>query len=170
MFTGNALLALGVVVLAAVGGLVYALYVRKACKEFMARHGQDIETIRAGIQGLVHGLLRFQRRTRPAVAARGPVHLTDLGKRISETVSASEWAMNEATCLVDGVEQKQEFEVFATCVDHVSKAFDGDPEFRERVLAGACTHATDTESVLKVHQVELRDELLRLIRQDGPVP
>lgn len=166
----NVALPFVIVVLAVAGGTITFFYYDKTYKEFMARYGEDIEIIREGIQSLLHRLPRFQRRTSaPAVDEQGPIYLTDLGKGISETVCASEWAMKEAPLLAEGAHGKQDFEILDICYDHVLRALDDDPKFQERVRAGARAHCTDPENVREVLQVELRDAVLRLIRPGGPV-
>ena len=123
---------------------------RDSFKEFMTEVRDDIKEI-------------LSRLSPPPVAGQSPVQLTDFGKEISEAVSAAEWARNEAAKLVDSAKGKEEFEIFEACMDHVSEAFAEDSEFEKSVKSGAYEIGTDSDSVLKVYQVELRDQILKLI-------
>ena len=101
--------------------------------------------------------------SQPPVAGQSPVQLTDFGRRISETVSATEWARKEAGHLVENVRGKEEFEIYEACIDHVSTKFAEDSEFSRAVKAGAYQIGTDSNDVLQVYHVELRDQILELI-------
>ncbi|MCY4007150.1 MAG: hypothetical protein OXE84_10085 [Rhodobacteraceae bacterium] len=103
---------------------------------------------------------------RAAVEGSSPVQLTEYGQQISVAVRASEWARQQAPCLVDRLRGKEEFEIFESCVNHVSERWEQDLEFARAVRAGAYQIGTDTDTVLKVVHVELRDQVLGLIAQD----
>lgn len=99
----------------------------------------------------------------PPVSRQSPVQLTEFGKTISETVSATEWARKAATHLVETVRDKEEFEIYEACIDHVSESFEHDSEFSRAVKAGAYQIGTDSSDVLQVYHVELRDQILALM-------
>ena len=130
---------------------------RKKFDQFMFKIDNDLDGIRTTVETI---LLRLHT---PAVEGNGPVRLTDFGKEISATVNARKRAEEQATDLVGAATGKEEFEVFDICVNHVSKAFEDDLEFRKIVRSGAYQIGTETLNVLKVCQVELRDRVLELI-------
>ena len=111
------------------GGVIFAIgrwvgavnHDRKSFDAFMKEVRDDIKEI----------LTRLS--PPPPVASLSPVQLTDFGKKISATVNASKWAEEQAPDLVEAASGKEEFEVFDICVDHVSKAFEDDPDFQKVV-------------------------------------
>lgn len=100
----------------------------------------------------------------PAIVETGsPIRLTDFGKTVSADLKAAEWADRHAPKLVDEASDFEEFEVFDRCVEYVGEAFESDSDLRRTVRATAYEHGSDSEQVLKVYQVELRDRVLALI-------
>lgn len=97
----------------------------------------------------------------PATVSASPIQLTDFGREISSTGSADDWAHANAYRLAKEAADKEEFEVFDLCVAYVEKVFAEDQDFQRSVRATAYQHGTETEQVLRVYQVVLRDYLLR---------
>ena len=108
----------------------------------------------------------FNRLPAPtSVQANSPVSLSEFGEKISSRLSVRAWAAREALSLVDEARGKEEFEIFDTCVAHVKARLEADEELDKAVRAGAYELGTEPEQIRKVYEVELPDEVLRLIEQ-----
>ena len=99
----------------------------------------------------------------PPVHASSPVSLTESGEKISSGLSVRGWAADEAPRLVEEARGKQEFEIFELCVSHVTARLKVDEDLLKVVRAGAYEYGTEPEQIRKVYEVELRDEVLKLI-------
>ena len=125
-------------------------------KDFRKEVRNDIKEVRSDVKKILT-------RLSPAVAGHSPVQLTNFGRTISEAASATEWATTEAPSLVEAVKSKEEFEIYEACIDYVSSKFADDSEFKRSVKENAYKIGTDSDNVLAVYQVELRDQVLRLL-------
>jgi len=101
----------------------------------------------------------------PMLQEENPVQLTDFGKEVSKTGSAKTWVRENIQDLENSVKDKEEFEIYDMCGDHVQRFFKDDDEFRRIVKATAYKHGADPADVLKVYQIEMRNLLLSKIRQ-----
>lgn len=121
---------------------------RKSFKEFMQEVREDIKEI-------------LKRMPDPSpVGSNSPIQLTDFGKSISDTISAVDWAKDEASKLIDQANGKEEFEIFELCVSHIDNIFNNNSDFNKSVKENAYKIGTSSENVLKVYEVVLRDQLL----------
>ena len=142
---------------------------RKSFKAFIKKMPNNIKALRKEVRDDVKELRKdiknilLRLPQLPSVAGQSPVQLTDFGKLIRDTVSATEWARKEAPILVESVRDKEEFEIYEACINHVSEKFANDSEFSKAVKAGAYQVGTESSNVLPVYQVELRDRILELI-------
>ena len=105
----------------------------------------------------------MERLPRPTSSAHSPVQLTDFGKLIRDNHGVAEWASKEALSLVDASKGKEEFEIYEACIDHVSAEFAKDAEFTRTVKSVAYKVGTPSSNVLPVYQIELRDQILKLL-------
>ena len=94
------------------------------------------------------------------VTSGSPTALTELGETISRRINARELARTLAAKLVSEVKGKHPYEVEKFCFKYV-KDFEPTDEQRNLVQTAAYENGLDTEDVLDVIAVELRDELLR---------
>ena len=124
---------------------------------FMTSVRDDLKEIRNDIRRI------FRALPSEAVTGKGPVQLTEFGKRIAESVNSSEWAKEQATDLVSSAKDMPEYEVFDLCVDRASKFADEDPDFITLLRKGAYECGTSSIEVIKVFNVELRDAVLNLL-------
>ena len=121
-------------------------------KKFMDEIRVDIKT-----------LLRL---SEPPVQSSSPVVLTEFGEKISATVNAKAWSAEHAPALVDDAKEKEEeFEIFDMCVNYISQQMLHNEKFQRTVRAGAYELGSTDQDVLRVYEVELRDEVLRLLEQ-----
>ncbi len=127
---------------------------RDAFKEFMKEVRGKFDKIEERLAEIFGRL-----PTPPATVSASPIQLSDFGREISATGSASAWAGGNAPNLEAEAAGKEEFEVFDLCVAYVEKVFAEDEEFQRRVRATAYQHGTEIAQVLRVYQVELRDRL-----------
>ena len=123
---------------------------RAAFKDFMKEMREKFDKI-------------MDRLPRPTSSAHSPVQLTDFGKLIRDTQGVTEWASKEALSLVDASRGKEEFEIYEACIDRVSAEFAKDAEFTRTVKSVAYKMGTSSSNVLPVYQIELRDQILKLL-------
>ena len=102
-------------------------------------------------------------RLSPAASGESPLQLTDFGRTISKDASATEWAKEEAAGLVELSKGKEEFEIFEMCIDFVSQRYAENNDFKRFVKSTAYRFGTDSNVVLDVYQIELRDQILELL-------
>ena len=69
----------------------------------------------------------------------------------------ADWAASHAPQLAERARGKEEFEIFEICVEYVQQEVERSQELSMRLRAGAYQIGTETESVIKVYEVELRD-------------
>ena len=124
---------------------------------------KDIESLKKKISK-VHAqigemLTVFPRRY---VAAQGPVRLTDLGKRAAIEMDVYSWAAGVVPDLLPQAKEKEEFEIYEICTEYV-QVLNDDDSMKRTVAAYAYEHGSDSDSVLTILMVVLRDELLRLV-------
>ena len=97
------------------------------------------------------------------LAATSPVRLSDLGKEVSESIGAAAWAEHTASEFVDGMKDKNAYEVQEFCINYMRNEYvpttDEDRSFKEC----AYEHGIKLKQVLDVCALELRDKLLRLL-------
>ena len=120
---------------------------RKDFREFIKEVRDDIKEILG--------------RLPPSSVARGsPLQLTDLGRSISETLSAREWAEKTASAIADRAQDKQPYEIQEFCFDYIKKEFSPAAELETRIGMCAYENGIDRDEVLNVLAIELRDVLM----------
>ena len=96
----------------------------------------------------------FSRIAEPATAGASPLRLTELGEKISHDIDAKVWASTEAPRHIHKV---KEFEIHNFCFDYVKQEFKCDRELALNILRTAYKLSTDSDQVMSVLAVELRD-------------
>ena len=106
----------------------------------------------------------FGRLSGSVMKGNSPFQLSEIGIRISKAISATEWAKAQAPQLVEDATGKEEFEIYDLCIKHVGEKFDCDSDFQRFVRAAAYEEATDIYNVQSVYHLELRDQVLELLK------
>ena len=99
----------------------------------------------------------------PAVhIARGsPLRLTELGKSVSRALDAPAWMASLATELADRVgESSSPYDIQEFCLAYMRDEFDTTAEQMERIKQCAYDSGLETQHVLEILAIELRDKLL----------
>ena len=132
-------------------------------KELRQEVRDEFKEVRIEIKDVREDIKKLLTFLSPPAAGQSPVQLTDFGRTISKDASATEWAKEEAAGLVELSEGKKECEVFEMCIDFVSRRYAEDIDFKRLVKSTFYHRGTDSDSVLQVYQVELRDQILELL-------
>ena len=102
----------------------------------------------------------FEKLPASTVAGESPSQLTDLGKKVSEEIQASDWAKETAPAVAFEVTGKHPYEVQEFCLEYVKKEDILSEEMQ--VKTSAFENGIQKEQVLRVLAVELRDNLLQM--------
>ena len=139
----------------AVGALIFRVGKRVGSVE------PDRKDFREFIKEVRDDIKEILGRLPPSSVARGsPLPLTDLGRRISETLSAREWAEETASAIADRAQDKQPYEIQEFCFDYIKKEFSPAAELEARIGMCAYENGIDRDEVLNVLAIELRDVLM----------
>ena len=134
---------------------------RKNFRDFMTEVRNGINEISRGINEISRGINEVLRRLPPApVAKDSPLTLTDLGKEMSKTLHAREWAEDVATTFSERVKGKEPYQVHEMCFDYIKNEFTPTTDQDRGIGTCAYEKAIDRDKVLDVFAVELRDVLL----------
>ncbi len=123
---------------------------------------EGLRTVQEGLRTVQEDVKKLFERLPPpkAADALSPLHLTEFGLSISESVDAKNWAKSNAHNLMDRAKDKEEFEIFNACSDYVNEKFEHDERFSRTVQSAAYDYGTESEQVLVVYRIELRDSVL----------
>ena len=134
---------------------------RDAFNKFMEEVRADIKKIGDRIDKI------FDRLPVRAVAGSSPLKLTDLGKRISETVDASGLAEKLASRLSGEVEGKSPYGIQEFCGDYVKKEKANLFDVDQANVLEMCAYeeGIKVDQVYDVIAIELRDKLIALKKQ-----
>ena len=159
-----------IVGLAALGALIGFITASFRTGKWVGSVNSDRESFKAFMDEVRGKLDKIFERLPPpkAVSPGSPVTLTDFGRDISTRLSVEGWADNQAPQLVEGMQEKEEFEIFDLCIEYVGKQIEESPDFAKTMRANAYQIGTDFENVRKVYEVELRDAILRLLGPHTP--
>lgn len=103
---------------------------------------------------------------RQAVRAESPVRLTEFGQELSKKLNATAWAVRTADSVQGEVEDKEAWEIHDFCFAYSKERLSKD---RERDVKRVAYEAgVDDVQARNVLAVELRDQLLNLLRLDAP--
>lgn len=102
----------------------------------------------------------FLRLPAETVGGISPFTLTDLGKRISEELSAKDWAARIAPDLRASVTGKEPYEIRDFCYVYVRDTLVVSETQEAEIRRSAYENGVDRVQVLNVLAIELRDRLL----------
>lgn len=142
---------LGVVVVAAA-----ALIWVGRMTEFKSATTKLLEEIREDVKKI------FDRLPPATVASDSPLRLTNLGEKIGKELDAREWAAEQIEKRGLTGEGKLPYEVQEMCRDYVHDKFDPAPELESKLKQVAYENGIDSEQVLDVLMVVLRDVILAM--------
>ena len=142
----------------AVGGLIIrGLFWLRDVHNAKEGWGAIVTEIRADIKEIFKRLPPL-----PApVSASSPLKLTEFGRKMSESMDATAWARALAPTLQGNIAGKRAFEIDAFSRDYVREHMDRD----ERVAKCMDEMGVERDAALRVLQVVLRDELLKVAGQ-----
>lgn len=132
----------------------YLVEIRKDIREnreTTRKIGEDVEVIKATLARLPSA----------AVSDSSPLHLTDIGESISDTLQAREWAERTAAGLGERVKGKRPYEVQDISFEYVKNEFKPTDEQEVEIRTCAYEKGVKRDIVLDVLAVELRDALLK---------
>ncbi len=127
-------------------------------------YGKDFEkvmqAVRSDLADISNGLKEILAGLPVALlVAGGPLRLSDTGREISKTLSASEWASETASLIAGQVEGKTPYKIQEFCFHYVSKELGPSAELDIHLKECACELGIKKEQTLKVLAIELRDVL-----------
>ncbi|MCY4641429.1 MAG: hypothetical protein OXC41_01815 [Gammaproteobacteria bacterium] len=125
---------------------------RKSFNEFMDEVRKKLDKI-------------FERLPQPSpTVGASPVKLTAYGERLSQSVRAHEWTTRLAQHLIVDTRGKAEYEIYDMCEDFINIHYKNNftEEEKNRIKSAAYENAGNSEQVLNVLTVELRDRLLEI--------
>ena len=131
---------------------------RTRFKTFIDRMEVKWELIQEKFESIGRDLVRIE-AVRNTTAKSSPLKLTDLGRKVSEQLRATEWARETAAELRSEVESMEAYEISAYSRDYVDNTKLPD-EIDARIAECMAEHEIDEHQVLDVLFVELRDALL----------
>ncbi|MYC40193.1 MAG: hypothetical protein F4X55_04175 [Candidatus Dadabacteria bacterium] len=99
-------------------------------------------------------------------STNSPINLTDLGKKVSQEIQASEWAKQTAPGLIVQVEGKSHYDIQEYCFEHVKRESVLTEEMDERVRSSAYNNGIEKWQVLRVLAIELRDTFFEQLKMD----
>ena len=159
------------VVIAAIAGATilfkFAMWMQKVnsdrdlFKDFMREIREDIKKIHEKIDKIIG---RIDNTT---ISSGSPLHLTELGEKISNELQARQWAEKTATEFSERVRDKQPYEIQEICFEHVRKEFEPEGDLDSKIGMAAYENGIKRDEVLDVLAIELRDALLSLVKQSG---
>jgi len=125
-----------------------------------------VQSIRGDIRNIQEKIVEIFGRLPPlnTTEADSPIRLTEKGREISEHLGAKDWAKESVDQLLSQTKDKEEFEIFDICSNHVDETFKGDDNFNRKVRSASYDYgyASDNEQILIIFKVELRDEILNI--------
>ena len=122
--------------------------------KFMDEIRDKIDQILVGLSGDV-------------LRGKSPVQLTELGKKVSEDLSAKDWAKRIVPSIRSSVANKEPYEIHDFCYDYVRNTLTLNDEQEAVVRRTAYENGIERFQVLNVLAVELRDSLLAERNEDA---
>lgn len=128
-------------------------------------HKSNVTKILDEIKNDVKEIRDFLFGNRKVLSSESPLALTDLGKTISNEISAKDWAKKISPTLLEKVKQySREFEIYEFCKNYMKHDFSPSEQELNQMREIAYNHGIDVSGVYSVLSIELRDELLKLIK------
>ena len=135
---------------------------RKRFAKFIKRANRKLDELQQSMNNL------FREFPSQTIRAQSKSTLTELGRKISEEISAKAWADMEATTLQGEIIGKQDFELQDFAFNYVFSRYKPNKDFQFRISKAAFDHGITGNQVKNVLMVELRDALLELIQKPEP--
>lgn len=161
------------VVIASIAILGYVIAVVVSLMKFSSwktgvdKHMETVDGFMKEIDGKIDKIQDYLLGSRKVLESESPITLTEMGKTISSEISAKEWAESTAPILLERAKKfSKEFEIYELCKDYVKHEFVPNEEILSQMREVAYEHGIDVVGVYSVFSVELRDELLKLIKLD----
>ncbi|MXY25824.1 MAG: hypothetical protein F4Y45_15065 [Acidobacteria bacterium] len=146
-----------------VGGLLYLAHWMGKVDEHRGAVTAFMDEIRSKLDGI------FDRLPPPrTVESKSPLKVTPFGRELAKALQAGDWAVRTARTLANQVKElTEDYRIDEFAKTYVSQELD--EVYKDRVRAVAYDHGIDTDAVLVVLRVLLRDELIA-IRQRQQTP
>ena len=149
-----------VVAVLSVAGLIFA------AGQWVGRVNSHVNGVSALLKEIRFDIKKILGRLPPvAVAGDSPLRLTDLGKSISRTLDARQWAQQIADTMSDRPCDETPYDVQEFCFRYVKQDFQPDRDQNAQLRTCASENGLKLDKVLDVLAIELRDELLRKQRR-----
>ncbi len=151
-----------------IGGsaVIAAIWKLGQWKGGMDRFGSSLEDTLKTIQSDIKKI--FERLPPPVTSTQSPVKLTDFGRSISNDLDAGKWAEEKAAGLIDGVRNKQPYEIQEFCFKFANDE-EYDPTMVSKIqTSSAYNHGIDIDQIKRVLAIELRDVFLRVLDLEPP--
>ena len=111
----------------------------------------------------------FERLPAKATASLSPVRLTDLGKKVSKEIKASNWVEKVIHLAIPQVKGKDHYDIQEFCFEYVEQESVLTEKMNERVKFSAYDNGIEKRQVLRVLAIELRDALFEQLKMDKDV-
>ena len=157
---------LGLSLVAVVVGLIFAVGQwkgrldsdRAQFKTFMEKVEITLRVIHDKLESIRLDVARIE-AVRNTTSRSSPLQLTELGRKVSARLEATQWAKETAEALRENIKGMESYGIHAYCRDYVENTKLSD---EMDVLIAACMSefSIDEQQVLDVLAVELRDMLL----------
>ena len=102
----------------------------------------------------------FERLPPVLVSTGSPLRLTELGRKISDALDASEWLEGITAMFREQAGDKSAYDIQQMCFDYVHNTFEPDPTQDAAIKECAYENGIEVKRILDVLAVELRDRLL----------
>ncbi len=154
-----AILALGSAFVAIVPWYAKVNSDRKNFKEFMSETKNTLNSIDKKFEKLYSLLI-----SKKTVINASPLRLTELGEKVSQEISAKEWAKREAEKLrPQVVDMTENFELHDAARSYVHQKYEPSEDESRNWKRCAYENGIEFAAVLEVLVVELRDVLINLV-------
>ena len=134
-----------------------------AAGQWKGRVDSDRDIFRSTLKEIRDDIKRvFQLLPRETIGGSSPLRLTELGRSISQTLNASQWAEDASRRLADRAEGQSPYDIQVMAFDYVEKEFKPDGDMESQIKRCAYDNGLRRKQVLDVLAIELRDALLAL--------
>lgn len=133
---------------------------REQFRTFMEKVETTLKVIQDKLESIRLDVTRIE-AVRNTTSRSSPLRLTELGRKVSARLEATQWAEETAEALRENVKGMEPYGIHAYCREYVENTQLSD---EMDVLIAACMseYSIDEQQVLDVLAVELRDKLLDL--------
>ena len=141
---------------------------RDVCRNDRENFKDFMKEIREEIKKIHELLAKMDARIDNATISSGsPLHLTELGEKISSEIQARQWAEKTAAAFAETARDQQPYEIQETCFEYVREKFEPDGDLDSKIGMAAYESGITRGEVLDVLAIELRDVLMALAKQSA---